>query len=144
MSDRGLSPFIKAFVYFVRTLKPSRIIGTPRAQFIGSDHLGNKYFEIKNDPNRNSKTIRYFKSVNIDDWDELPPEWNAWLRMRRLDPPTMEESMRNLQRIQKFKKSSEIISSKDIGGRGGHEPQTNFPKFHEYEQNPGSKYKPDK
>lgn len=68
----------------------------------------------------------------------------AWLRMRRLDPPTMEESMRNLQRIQKFKKSSEIISSKDIGGRGGHEPQTNFPKFHEYEQNPGSKYKPDK
>lgn len=48
MSDRGLSPFVKAFVYFLRTLKPSRIIGTPRAQFIGSDHLGNKYFEIKN------------------------------------------------------------------------------------------------
>lgn len=47
MADRGMNPFVKAFWNFVRTLKPSRLIGS-RPEFIGSDHLGNKYFEIKN------------------------------------------------------------------------------------------------
>ncbi|OTF74278.1 hypothetical protein BLA29_001643 [Euroglyphus maynei] len=136
MSDRGMNPFIKAFFNFVRTLKPARIIGS-RPQLIGVDHLGNRYFEIKNDINRNLKTVRYFESPNIDHWDELPPEWNAWLRMRRMDPPTIEESMRNLQRIEKFKsKSSENQDHQQKG-------KTDFPKFDEYEQKPGSKYKPD-
>ena len=106
--------------------------------------------------NRNSKTVRYFQSTSIDNWDDLPPEWNgkyyfdlidfliyfqfpfnfkAWLRMRRQDPPTIEESMRNLQRIKKFQsqKSSETKIDPE---------STVFPKFDEYEQSPGSKYKP--
>lgn len=55
--------------------------------------------------------------------------------MRRQDPPTIEESMRNLQRIKKFQsqKSSETKIDPE---------STVFPKFDEYEQSPGSKYKP--
>ncbi|KAH9424436.1 NADH dehydrogenase [ubiquinone] 1 alpha subcomplex assembly factor 2 [Dermatophagoides pteronyssinus] len=136
MADRGMNPFVKAFWNFVRTLKPSRLIGS-RPEFIGSDHLGNKYFEIKNDINRNSKTVRYFQSTSIDNWDDLPPEWNAWLRMRRQDPPTIEESMRNLQRIKKFQSQQKSSSETKIDPES-----TVFPKFDEYEQSPGSKYKP--
>lgn len=45
--------------------------------YYGIGRLKLNFFFIFLDPNRNSKTIRYFKSVNIDDWDELPPEWNG-------------------------------------------------------------------
>ena len=65
----------------------------------------------------------------------FPFNFKAWLRMRRQDPPTIEESMRNLQRIKKFQSQKSSETKID--------PQsTVFPKFDEYEQSPGSKYKP--
>lgn len=44
MAERGLNPFVKAFIYFARSLKPS-FIRNPPAKLVGTDHLGNKYYE---------------------------------------------------------------------------------------------------
>lgn len=44
MTPRGMNPFVRAFVLFVRSLRPS-VARTPRSDLVGTDHLGNKYFE---------------------------------------------------------------------------------------------------
>lgn len=56
----------------------------------------------------------------------------AWLRMRRLEPPSVEESMASLKRIENLKKK---YGKEEITSSG------NFPQFPEYEDIPGSKYK---
>lgn len=48
MSQRGMNPWVKAFVNFIRSLNPVYYSGkTRKGKFIGKDHLGNEYFEIK-------------------------------------------------------------------------------------------------
>lgn len=103
MAERGWNPFVKAFVYFVRSFKPS--YWRRREVLVGKDHLGNQYFEIKagnscflktvvfslflsngnisfflvKDPSRGiRKPTRSFVPPHPDDWDvPLPPEWNG-------------------------------------------------------------------
>jgi len=73
---------------------------------IGTDYMGNVYFE-KNEAGLFERRIgesdtvmrgkRWYFPVDEDSWDNpIPPEWEAWLRYRRLEHPTEEEIMLNL------------------------------------------------
>lgn len=73
---------------------------------VGTDYLGNEYFEQPEaGPHLRrigeSKTVfrgkRWYYPKGEDDWDEaIPPEWEAWLRYRRLEQPTDEEILLNM------------------------------------------------
>jgi NADH dehydrogenase [ubiquinone] 1 alpha subcomplex assembly factor 2 len=73
---------------------------------VGIDHLGNQYYEqqgagIHQRRIGESETVvhgkRWYYPKGEDDWDEpIPPEWEAWLRYRRLEKPTEEEIYLNM------------------------------------------------
>lgn len=85
--ERGLFRII--FRDFIRSLTPKSIKHT----CIGTDYNGTKYFEITQEiKSQHKKPNRYFVPVNKDDFEqEMPAEWEAWLRGRRKLPPTEEE-----------------------------------------------------
>ncbi|CDS41357.1 expressed conserved protein [Echinococcus multilocularis] len=85
-------------------------------RLVGTDAMGNRYFEAEPDrdsevPHRAARPKRFFlvpgqKSIE-DSWvqldtelSRLPSEWDAWLRHRRADPPTLEEIERNTKAAQ--------------------------------------------
>jgi NADH:ubiquinone oxidoreductase subunit len=72
---------------------------------IGIDYKGNRYYEMEG-ANVQDRRIGeqvlpkrwYFPPSETDeDWDQyIPPEWEAWLRYRRIDAPSEEEVNLNL------------------------------------------------
>lgn len=104
------------------------------------------------------RTARFFIPKDMNDWDkELPSEWHgksklwnvckihsflfykAWLRKRRDNPPTQEESQRNLDRIERFKPKEE--TSQTTESEVTKSKFSKFPIYKEYEETPGAKYK---
>lgn len=72
---------------------------------VGIDYKGNKYYEQigANVQERKLNGVVlakrwYFPATeHEDDWDRhVPPEWEAWMRYRRIDAPTEEEINLNL------------------------------------------------
>lgn len=59
-------------------------------KLIGEDFYGTKYYEVPVASNSSrKKPSRYFIPVNKDNFEqELPAEWEAWLRYRRIDRST--------------------------------------------------------
>ncbi|CAL7938282.1 unnamed protein product [Xylocopa violacea] len=89
-----LRNFIKSFIPKIN-----------RTKLIGEDFYGTKYYETQNE-NNSKRPSRYFEPVNVDAFDkEMPAEWEAWLRYRRNDPPTLEEIQKDykLQMLKKQK-----------------------------------------
>ncbi|GFX19973.1 mimitin, mitochondrial [Trichonephila clavipes] len=74
---------------FLKTFK----LLPPDGKLMGQDHLGNKYYEAaSSNPHsmRKSKN-RWFEPKVEGDWQQnLPAEWEAWLRGRRQYAPTEE------------------------------------------------------
>ncbi|XP_043402203.1 NADH dehydrogenase [ubiquinone] 1 alpha subcomplex assembly factor 2 isoform X3 [Chelonia mydas] len=73
-----------------------RLLG-PEKQHVGSDQFGNKYYKIPKHQTWAGQTIpekRIIEAVNQEEYKyevgDLPTEWEAWIRKRRKDPPTME------------------------------------------------------
>jgi len=63
---------------------------------VGKDNLGNKYFESKKDEASGRRYKRWYEPFNKEKFDqEVPVEWEAWLRYRRNVPPTEEEIHKN-------------------------------------------------
>ena len=62
---------------------------------VGEDYMGTKYYEItETKVSIHKKPNRYFVPKEKDDFEqELPAEWEAWLRGRRKVPPTVIEVM---------------------------------------------------
>lgn len=91
MAQRDLLKII--FQNFLKSLRPRQFTGT----YMGSDLFGNKYFEKQADPSvGRRKASRYFEPPEKNAFDqEISPEWEAWLRGRRDDPPTAEELQKN-------------------------------------------------
>lgn len=108
---------------------------------VGTDHLGNTYWEIPADPSRGiRKPKRGFEGKDYVAEDsgtvELPMEWQAWLRMRRDDPPTPEEVFRNMQlaeiKKQKGDAANRALSSQpDAPSRSFDEK---YPRYEELEK----------
>ncbi|XP_055354168.1 NADH dehydrogenase [ubiquinone] 1 alpha subcomplex assembly factor 2-like [Paramacrobiotus metropolitanus] len=84
---------------FVNSLRKA-----PPREFIGEDYLGNRYYEQPTPYSSNRKLARSLEPANRHKyhfehdarWEEIPPEWEAWLRNKRKDPPTAEEIQQNI------------------------------------------------
>ncbi|XP_054723135.1 NADH dehydrogenase [ubiquinone] 1 alpha subcomplex assembly factor 2-like [Uloborus diversus] len=75
-----------------------------KGKLVGEDHLGNRYFEGFRDPKVSSRPVSRWFVPKDGEWQQnLPAEWEAWIRGRRLQPPTQEEVEMNLA-IAKTKK----------------------------------------
>ncbi|XP_071453750.1 NADH dehydrogenase [ubiquinone] 1 alpha subcomplex assembly factor 2 isoform X2 [Hetaerina americana] len=93
------------------------------------------------------KPSRWFEPLEKEAFDqELPAEWEAWLRGRRQDAPTVEELEKNLEIMKMKKKNALLIEQEQAVAKGDTKeveklspPTTEFPKYEEYEKYPGQK-----
>lgn len=97
---------------FINSIKPRQIRGT----LIGKDYFGNKYYEIPADPSIGKRrTNRWFEPTMKDNFDqEMPAEWEAWLRGRRKLPPSEDEVMKSVA-LMEMKKHNAI----EVDAKGG-------------------------
>ncbi|XP_004458911.1 NADH dehydrogenase [ubiquinone] 1 alpha subcomplex assembly factor 2 isoform X1 [Dasypus novemcinctus] len=89
-------------------------------QHVGTDQFGNKYYYISEYKNWRGQTIRekrIVEAANIKDVgyeiQDIPTEWEAWIRRTRKTPPTMEEILKNEKYREEIK-----IKSKDFYEKG--------------------------
>ncbi|XP_046992403.1 NADH dehydrogenase [ubiquinone] 1 alpha subcomplex assembly factor 2 isoform X2 [Schistocerca americana] len=147
MAKEGRSIIGMIFKNFIQSLKPRQIRGTP----VGTDYLGNKYFEIPANPSVGKrKASRWFEPAVKDNFEqEIPAEWEAWLRGRRTAPPMEEEIMRSVAIMEMKKKNAAELARKE----GKKDPgvldkevkgMESFPKYDEYEVMPGKSKEADK
>ncbi|XP_014254957.1 NADH dehydrogenase [ubiquinone] 1 alpha subcomplex assembly factor 2 [Cimex lectularius] len=139
---RGL---IAEVIYnFVESLKPRSM----KKRLIGKDYLGNQYYETMplGSSARVNRPSRFYvpKDGDTSKFDEgVPPEWEAWLRLRRKSPPTEEEIQKNLAMAKQKKENALKIEQKfkkhDVEPK--QEKIESFPKYDEYEIHPGEKMK---
>ncbi|CAB4376110.1 hypothetical protein RhiirA5_267315 [Rhizophagus irregularis] len=82
------------FSRFITTWKHARFPWRTRF-YVGSDHLGNDYYESTRKINGRTKRMVEIKGKQDDIFDffsnEIPVQWNSWLRHTRYDSPTIEE-----------------------------------------------------
>ncbi|XP_028661280.1 NADH dehydrogenase [ubiquinone] 1 alpha subcomplex assembly factor 2 isoform X2 [Erpetoichthys calabaricus] len=71
---------------------------------VGTDSFGNKYYSVPEQKTWTGQTIRakrIVEAVNSKEYEyqgeSIPSEWDAWIRGRRKDPPTLEEIQKNEQ-----------------------------------------------
>ncbi|XP_034948077.1 NADH-ubiquinone oxidoreductase assembly factor N7BML [Chelonus insularis] len=114
-----------------------------KVRFVGEDYHGTKYYE---DPERLRNRGRSYEPADPENLHpEIPPEWEAWLRYRRANPPTPEEVMANYELMMTKKKNAaelEIQYNKEKGKTVEaipSKPQLNFPTYDEY-SNYGQNY----
>lgn len=129
------------FKNFINSFKPRQFRGT----LIGTDYFGNKYYEIPADPAvGRRKASRWFDPPEKEDFEqELPAEWEAWLRGRRKEPPPEAEVLKNLAIMQLKKKNAAELEAKYSKGADNQllpkdvkGPQS-FPQYEDYEIMPG-------
>ncbi|GFR81480.1 hypothetical protein ElyMa_002341800 [Elysia marginata] len=101
--------------------------------YIGSDHLGNEYYEKIGDSERNVRSQRFIKEKSgssPQDIPDVPVEWDGELRNFK---SYMSENNRYLHwNLPKPNSLTETIISNN--------PKTPFPKYEEFEDSPGQKY----
>lgn len=137
--ERGLFRII--LKNFIASFKPTQ------HKLIGEDYYGTKYYEIENPRSRRKNSSRYFVPVNKDDdTQEVPVEWEAWLRYRRKDPPSEEEIRQNYQLQMIKKRNAAEVEAKHASNGLQKQKQINegeripFPIYEEY-KNYGRDYK---
>ncbi|KAF4110163.1 NADH dehydrogenase [ubiquinone] 1 alpha subcomplex assembly factor 2 [Onychostoma macrolepis] len=71
-------------------------------EHVGTDHFGNIYYNIPEQKSWTGRVIRPRRLVEAANPKEfeymegnIPSEWDAWLRGRRKQPPTIEELLQN-------------------------------------------------
>ncbi|XP_043503662.1 NADH dehydrogenase [ubiquinone] 1 alpha subcomplex assembly factor 2 [Polistes fuscatus] len=108
MSGRQRGLFQMIFRDFLASIKPT----FNRPKLMGEDYYGTKYYEVAVKATSKKKLpSRYFKSINDDFEQELPAEWEAWLRYRRKEPPTFEEIEKNYKIAMIKKMNAEKIEA---------------------------------
>uniref|UniRef100_A0A7R9H9I3 NADH dehydrogenase [ubiquinone] 1 alpha subcomplex assembly factor 2 n=1 Tax=Timema poppense TaxID=170557 RepID=A0A7R9H9I3_TIMPO len=143
MAQEGRSILAMIIRNFVNSLRPKQIKGDK----IGKDYLGNNYFEIPPNPQIGKRRAeRWFTPKNPENFEqEIPAEWEAWLRGRRNDPPLEEEVMRNFAISQLKKKNAAEIEAREKSSNPKDfevvekeiKGMESFPKYDEYEVMPG-------
>ncbi|KAM9331339.1 NADH dehydrogenase [ubiquinone] 1 alpha subcomplex assembly factor 2 [Gastrophryne carolinensis] len=102
-----------------------RTLGTVR-QHMGTDQHGNHYYYIPQQRTWTGQVTRpkrivepANKEVYQYELGNIPTEWEAWIRGKRMDPPTIEEILRNEKLRQEVTiKAQELLEqekSKDQG-----------------------------
>ncbi|KAG7332628.1 hypothetical protein KOW79_004462 [Hemibagrus wyckioides] len=89
-------------------------------EHVGTDHLGNKYYcipEQKTWTGRVVRARRFVEASNPTEFEYLggriPSEWDAWIRGRRKDPPTIEELLNNERYREQIKIKAQEAEEKD-------------------------------
>ncbi|KAH3695692.1 NADH dehydrogenase [ubiquinone] 1 alpha subcomplex assembly factor 2-like [Dreissena polymorpha] len=132
MSHRTRYGLLRTFWNFFTKLKPAA--ENVKHECIGVDKNGNRYMLKHANPSAHIKEQRFVlpPEGNLDEDEEdiatireaqkltmnnIPVEWNAWLRYTRKDPPTEQEIERNrrqkmivLQRVEELDNKERLIS----------------------------------
>jgi len=133
--SRGI--FGEMFQNFLKTLRRP-----PPTVPVGEDHLGNKYFQSDKSAASGRRAKRWFEPYNEDKFDqEVPVEWEAWLRYRRHVPPTLEEILNNeamkksvQEKVKELEKRQQLEGSITAHGK---EDANAFPELPGYQKVPG-------
>ncbi|XP_061756699.1 NADH dehydrogenase [ubiquinone] 1 alpha subcomplex assembly factor 2 [Nerophis ophidion] len=96
-----------------------RTLGIVR-EHVGTDHLGNKYYfvpEQKTWTGRHVHAKRMVQAFNPAEFEymegNIPTEWDAWIRGRRKEPPSLEELAKNEAYRQQIKLKAKEYEEKD-------------------------------
>ncbi|XP_041642519.1 NADH dehydrogenase [ubiquinone] 1 alpha subcomplex assembly factor 2 [Cheilinus undulatus] len=105
----------------------SRIFGALRRTFgivrdyVGTDHLGNKYYiipEQKTWTGRQVRAKRIVVAANPAEFEytegSIPMEWDAWIRGRRKEPPSIEELLKNESYREQIKLKAKEVEDRDL------------------------------
>lgn len=121
---------------------------------MGEDRLGNQYFEVKKTAaSARTKPHRYYlpKSGEEDFMQELPAEWEAWLRGRRKVPPTPAELQKNYEIMLMKKENAKRLEEEKTDSKLLDTPAKpkgfeSFPQYgnNEFEDEPGRHLDPDR
>ncbi|XP_053304006.1 NADH dehydrogenase [ubiquinone] 1 alpha subcomplex assembly factor 2 [Spea bombifrons] len=89
-------------------------------QYMGADQFGNKYYyvpEQKTWTGQKTRAKRIIESVNKKEFEyelgHIPTEWEAWIRGKRKDPPTIEEILRNEKLREDVKTKANEVAEKE-------------------------------
>lgn len=144
MAREGRGIIVTIWRNFIQSLVPK----STKGNLIGKDHLGTAYYEIPAEPQRGKRRpVRWFQATEKDKFDQdIPVEWEAWLRGRRQEPPTQEEINANiaLAKMKKIKADElenkenlhEIPSTQDSVHHLD-PPKSEFPAYGDFETSPG-------
>ncbi|KAM6468914.1 NADH dehydrogenase [ubiquinone] 1 alpha subcomplex assembly factor 2 isoform 1-T1 [Liasis olivaceus] len=106
-------------VWRLLRLVKQRFIG-PGSEYVGIDHFGNKYYRIpphKTWAGQNIKERRLVEAVNVKEYQyesgAIPTEWEAWMKKRRSDPPTVEECIQSENYKKEMKAKVEDLCEKN-------------------------------
>ncbi|KAM9810701.1 NADH dehydrogenase [ubiquinone] 1 alpha subcomplex assembly factor 2 [Neosynchiropus ocellatus] len=96
-----------------------RTFGVVR-EHVGTDHFGNKYYNIPKQKTWSGRVVgakRIVEAANPIEFEyvegSIPTEWDAWIRGRRKEPPSMEEMMKNERSRQLVKLKAEEVEEND-------------------------------
>ncbi|XP_056319843.1 NADH dehydrogenase [ubiquinone] 1 alpha subcomplex assembly factor 2 [Danio aesculapii] len=85
-------------------------------EHVGTDLSGNKYYNIPEQKTWTGRVVRPRRLVEVANLKEfeyiegsIPSEWDAWIRGRRKQPPTIEELLKNEHSREQIKiKAAEV------------------------------------
>ncbi|NXI47197.1 NDUF2 factor, partial [Galbula dea] len=96
-----------------------RLFG-PTKELVGTDQFGNKYYRVPKHETRPGHIIperRFVEAINRQAYQyemgDFPIEWEAWIRKKRNDPPTIEEILKNENYREEMKQKIKDASEKD-------------------------------
>lgn len=105
----------------------NRVAGALRRTFgimrehVGTDHLGNKYYfvpEQKTWTGRLVRAKRMVEAANPTEYEyiegSIPIEWDAWIRGRRKEPPSVEELLKNETYREQIKLKAKEVEENDL------------------------------
>lgn len=125
MSTNRWIASLKGLINQVKTLNKNKI------RYVGEDHLGNKYYE-EDRPHSPRKQHRYYlrddykPDTHVADLFGVPPAWDAWLRYRRINPPTELE----VKESEEYFSSNQAMAKQSDAQEEQKEPsRSNMPKF---------------
>lgn len=83
--------------------------------------MGNKYYFIPQQKTWTGRTIRARRLVEAANDTEneyiegsIPTEWDAWMRGRRKEPPSIEELLRNESQMEQTKLKAKEVEERDL------------------------------
>ncbi|KOS13064.1 hypothetical protein Malapachy_1684 [Malassezia pachydermatis] len=99
----------------------SRVLRIGKARYIvGRDLENNVYYELPslqgaNDPNRTRRVVKWNSWKYPSDYNpkDMPIQWDAWMRHTRHTPPTIEELLRDKERIEMVRHNARVLEMRD-------------------------------
>ncbi|KAK5871063.1 hypothetical protein PBY51_003965 [Eleginops maclovinus] len=89
-------------------------------EHVGTDHVGNKYYCIPEQKTWTGRLVRAKRMVvaaNPTEFEymegNIPTEWDAWIRGRRKEPPSVEELLKNQTYRDNIKIKAQEVEEKD-------------------------------